>query len=94
MGITPEAVEDDTMIAAYLLDSSRSKYDLATLAQLNLGQEIAGEIPEGWTNNQYRITENADFAFQLAPHLRKKIVEDELGRNLHENRNAARAAAF
>ncbi len=78
LGITPEAVEDDTMIAAYLLDSSRSKYDLATLAQLNLGQEIAGEIPEGWTENQYRVAENADFAFQLASHLRKKIEEDNL----------------
>ena len=78
IGITPEAVEDDTMIAAYLLDSSKSKYDLASLAQLNLGQEMATEIPEGWTENQYRTTEKADFCFQLAPMFRKKIVEDGL----------------
>ncbi|MGI8639356.1 MAG: DNA polymerase I [Pyrinomonadaceae bacterium] len=78
IGIVPEAVEDDTMIAAYLLDSSRPKYDLATLAQLNLGQEIAVEIPEGWTESQYRTTERADFTFQLAPLLRKKIEEDGL----------------
>ncbi len=78
LGITPEAVEDDTMIAAYLLDSSRPKYDLATLAQLNLGREISSEIPEGWTENQYRATENADFTFQLAPLFRKKIEEDNL----------------
>ena len=78
LGVEPEAVEDDTLIAAYLLDSSRSKYDLQTLAQLNLGIEAAFEIPEGWTENQYRTAERADFAFQLAPLLRKKIEEDGL----------------
>jgi DNA polymerase I len=78
LGITPEAVEDDTMIAAYLLDSSRARYDLSLLAQLNLGVEAAFEIPEGWTENQYRTAERADFAFQLAPLLRKRIEEDGL----------------
>lgn len=78
IGITPEAVADDTMIAAYLIDSGRGKYDLPTLAQLNLGQELAAEIPAGWTENQYRTAERADFSFQLAPLLRKKIREDEL----------------
>ena len=78
LGIEPEAVADDTMIAAYLLDSSRSKYDLQTLAQLNLGIEAAFEIPEGWSDSQYRTTESADFAFQLAPLFRKKIIEDGL----------------
>lgn len=78
IGIQPEAVEDDTMIAAYLLDSSKSKYDLPSLVQFNLGQDMANEIPDGWTENQYRITEKADFCFQLAPMFRKKIVEDGL----------------
>ena len=78
IGIEPEAVEDDTMIAAYLLDSSKSKYDLASLAQFNLGQDMANEIPEGWTESQYRTAEKADFCFQLAPMFRKKIVEDGL----------------
>ncbi len=78
IGITPESVSDDTMIAAYLLDSSRSKYDLQTLAQFNLGQEIAAEIPENWTENQFRTAERADFAFQIAPKLRQKIREDNL----------------
>lgn len=78
LGIEPAAVEDDTMIAAYLLDSSRSKYDLATLAQLNLNTDPIYEIPEGWTESQYRTTENADFSFQLAPLLRNKIKEDDL----------------
>ncbi|MBA2736570.1 MAG: DNA polymerase I, partial [Pyrinomonadaceae bacterium] len=78
LGIAPEAVEDDTMLAAYLLDSSRSSYSAPLLALQTLGQEIAGEIPEGWTENQYRTAERADFVFQLAPMLRKKIQEDGL----------------
>jgi DNA polymerase I-like protein with 3'-5' exonuclease and polymerase domains len=49
IGIEPEAVEDDTMIAAYLLDSSRASYVLPLLAQQNLGADAAAAIPEGWT---------------------------------------------
>ena len=71
IGIEPEAVEDDTMLAAYLIESSRASYALPLLAQQNLGLDIANEVPEGWTENQYRATFGADFAFQLAPMLRK-----------------------
>lgn len=78
IGIAPEAVEDDTMIAAYLIDSSRSAYGVPLLAQLYLGVEIANETPENWTENQYRTTERADFIYQLAPFLRKKLQEDGL----------------
>jgi DNA polymerase I len=78
LNITPEAVTDDTMIAAYLIDSSRPSYDLPLLGRLNLGEETALEIPEGWTENQYRTAERADFAYQLAPSFRKKIEEDGL----------------
>ena len=78
IGIEPEAVEDDTMIAAYLLDSSRASYALSLLAMQNLNQESATEIPEGWTEEQYRTAERADFAYQLAPMLRRKIEEDAL----------------
>ncbi|MGI9035315.1 MAG: DNA polymerase I [Pyrinomonadaceae bacterium] len=78
LGVTPEAVEDDTMIAAYLIDSSRSSYAVPTLALQNLGVETTFEIPENWTESQYRTAERADFVFQLAPHLRRKLQEDEL----------------
>lgn len=78
IGIAPEAVEDDTMIAAYVLDSSKSSYDLASLAQFNIGQDFVSEIPEGWTESQYRTTEKADFCYQLAPMFNKKIQEDDL----------------
>ena len=78
IGITPEAVVDDTFIASYLLDSTRSKYELDALAQVILGVEAAFEIPEDWTETQFRTAERADFAFQLAPPIRQKIREDEL----------------
>ena len=78
IGIAPEAVEDDTMIAAYLLDSSRASYSVPQLALQFLGIEIAHETAENWTETQYRTAERADFVYQLAPHLRKKIAEDKL----------------
>ncbi len=77
IGITPEAVVDDTCIASYLIDSSR-KSDLETLSQINLGADAVFEVSEGWTENQYRTAERADFIVQLAPMFRKKIVEDNL----------------
>jgi DNA polymerase-1 len=80
LDIEPEAVEDDTMLAAYLIDSSRSSYSVSLLAFQFLGTDQANEIPEGWTENQYRTAERAAFVFQLAPMLRKKIQEDGLER--------------
>lgn len=77
IGITPEAVADDVCIAAYLIDSGR-KNDLDTLSQINLGADALVEVPEGWTESQYRTAERADYIVQLAPMLRKKIVEDDL----------------
>ncbi len=78
IGIEPEAVEDDTMLAAYLLDSSRPSYAIEILAMQNLSEDAATEIPEGWTEAQYRTAERADFALQIAHGLRKKLQEDGL----------------
>ncbi|MDQ3800969.1 MAG: DNA polymerase I [Acidobacteriota bacterium] len=80
IGIEPEAVEDDTLLAAYLLDSSRASYSLPLLAMQNLGTDAEDEIPEGWTEAQFRTAERADFAFQLAGMLRRKLQEDGLER--------------
>ncbi len=77
IGITPEAVSDDVCIASYLIDSTR-KNDLNTLSQINLGADSVFDIPEGWTESQYRTAERADFIVQLAPMFRKKIKDDEL----------------
>ena len=79
LGIRPEAVADDTMIAAYLLDSGRARYDTETLARFHLTQEPAAEIPEGFTESQYRTLECADMTFRLAPLLRRRIEEEGLG---------------
>ncbi|MCD9184867.1 MAG: DNA polymerase I [Pyrinomonadaceae bacterium] len=78
LGITPEAVADDVCIAAYLIDSGR-KNDLNTLSQVMLGEDAFHEVPEGWTESQYRTAERADFIVQLAPMMRRKIEEDGLG---------------
>jgi DNA polymerase I len=78
LGIEPEAVTDDTCLAAYLLDPVRAHYDVPLLAQIYLDQEIAFEIPEGWSENQYRAAERADLIAQLAFALRKKIYEEKL----------------
>jgi len=78
VGIEPEAVVDDTMIAAYVLDTSRSSFALPYLAQVNLDQEPATEIPDGFDDAVYRTLERADFVYQLAPKLHDKIREDDL----------------
>ena len=66
------------MIAAYVLDTSRSNFTLPYLAQINLDLEQATDIPDGFSEDVYRAMERADFAFQLAPKLRDKIREDDL----------------
>lgn len=78
IGITPEAVADDAMIAAYVLDSSRGRYDIETLARVHLKQEFSPEIPDEFTENQYRTLERADFIVQLTPQFRRQIIEDDL----------------
>ncbi len=78
LDVEPEAVSDDTMLAAYLIDSTRASYSLPLLAAQNLNLEVATEIPEEFSETQYRTAERADFTFQLAPLLRRKILEDGL----------------
>lgn len=78
IGIEAEAVVDDTMIAAYVLDTSRSNFTLPYLAQTSLDLEQATDIPDGFPEDVYRTMERADFVFQLAPKLREKIHNDEL----------------
>ncbi|HUF03728.1 MAG TPA: DNA polymerase I [Aridibacter sp.] len=78
-GIDPLNVKDDLMVAAYLIDSGRRNYELRTLAQQTLEQEILQDIPDGWTESRYRTAESADFVLQLAPKLREEI--DSAGLN-------------
>lgn len=80
IGIEPVAVVEDPMIAAYLLDSTRSNYSLDYLAQVFLETEPATDIPDNFSEKAFRTTERADWIARLAPILRKKIHEAELTR--------------
>jgi DNA polymerase-1 len=76
--IEPEGVTDDTLLAAYLLDPIRSKYELADLAREAVGVESGVDVPEGWTANQWRAAEAADLTAQTANVLRGRILEQGL----------------
>lgn len=78
LGIRPESVKDDVMIAAYLLDPGRASYPIDFLAQVYLDVDAARSIPEGFDDAAFRTAENADFAARLAPVLRSKIRENQL----------------
>ena len=80
LGIEPTALKEDPMIAAYLLDSTRSNYSPEFLAQAFLETEPARDIPDNWTEVAFRAAERADWVLQLAPILRSKIVEADLVR--------------
>jgi DNA polymerase I len=72
-----EGVEDDTLIAAYLLDPNRTTYRLPDMAREHLGIEV----PELETENNLngaRALQTADLTFQLAEVLRQKIRLNEL----------------
>lgn len=73
-----EGVTDDTMIAAYLLDPTRSKYELEDLAREAVNLDRQTKRPAGWTEQQWRTAENADFTNQVAPILNARIVEQGL----------------
>jgi DNA polymerase-1 len=78
LGIEPEGVTDDTLLAAYLLDPIRSKYELIDLAREATGTDGAGEPPEGWTESQWRAAEAADLTAQTAHVLHGRLLENGL----------------
>ncbi|HVS82412.1 MAG TPA: DNA polymerase I [Pyrinomonadaceae bacterium] len=73
-------VADDTLIAAYILDPTRSKYELSDLAREAAGAEGGGGPPyEGWNEAAWQAAEAADWTAQVARELRKRIDEKDLG---------------
>jgi DNA polymerase-1 len=78
LGIEPEGVTDDTLLAAYLLDPVRSKYALLDLAREALGTEGAGLPPDGWTESQWLAAEAADLTAQTAHVLHARLLENGL----------------
>jgi len=84
LGIELAGVADDTLLAAYLLDPTRSKYDLADLARETVGAESGGPPYEGWSESAWRGVEVADLTAQVAKVLRQRIDEKELGKIYRE----------
>jgi DNA polymerase-1 len=72
--ITIEGVEDDTMLAAYLLDPNRATYRILEIARERIGIEMA-ETAEGFDAEALRALQTADLTLQLAPELRERIEE-------------------
>jgi DNA polymerase-1 len=81
VGVELEGVTDDTLLAAYLLDPVRSRYDLGDLAREALNVEEAwSEAPEGggWSADHWRAAEAADLTAQVADVLHGRILEQGL----------------
>jgi DNA polymerase I len=78
LNVTLEGVKDDTFLAAYLLDPSRSKYELPDLARECLEVEASEQAPAGWTLSSWQTAEAADVTSQTARVLHERILEKKL----------------
>ncbi|MEK6299153.1 MAG: DNA polymerase I [Acidobacteriota bacterium] len=78
-----EGVEDDTLLAAYLLDPNRMNYKVRDFAREQLGVEMADSI-DGFSEDDARALQTADFTLRLAKPLRAKLGEADLDRVYRE----------
>jgi len=76
IGIKPEPLKDDILIAAYLLDPGRGAYPLDHLAQVYLDVDLARSIPHPWNEAEYRSVETADMISRLIPAMRQKLADN------------------
>jgi len=79
LGLELAGVSDDTLIAAYVIDPTRSKYELNDLARETVGAEGGGPPYEGWSETGWQTAEVADLTAQVARVLRQRIDEKDLG---------------
>jgi DNA polymerase-1 len=79
MGIELAGVADDTLLAAYMIDPTRSRYDLVDLARDAVGIEGGGPPHDGWSESGWQAVEVADLTAQVAAVLRQRIDEKDLG---------------
>jgi len=84
LGVELAGVTDDTLIAAYVLDPTRSKYELTDLARESVGVESGGPPYEGWSETGWQTAEVADLTAQVARVLSQRIDEKDLGRIYRE----------
>jgi len=78
LGIELGGLAEDTLIAAYLLDPTRSKYELRDLAHETANLESGGPPSEGWNEAAWQAAEVADLTAQVAPILRARIDEKDI----------------
>ena len=71
-----QGVEDDTLLAAYLLDTNRSNYRLRDMSR----EHLVYEAPEYEAKDDHwrRASQAADLTFRLAPVLRQKLRDCEV----------------
>lgn len=79
LGIDLAGVTDDTLIAAYVLDPTRSKYELTDLAHETVNAASGGPPYEGWSETGWQTAEVADLTAQVAPVLSQRVDEKDLG---------------
>jgi DNA polymerase I len=79
LGVELAGVTDDTLIAAYVLDPTRSKYELNDLARESVGTEGGGPPYDGWSETGWQTVEAADLTAQVARVLHERIDEKDLG---------------
>src|SRR5215216_7144519 len=73
--ITLEGVQDDTYLAASLLDPNRSKYELSDLAREALGIEHNHTPAANWPDTAWQTVSAADLTAQTARVLHTRILE-------------------
>jgi DNA polymerase-1 len=78
LNIQIEGVKDDTLLAGYLLDPARSKYELADLAREALGIEDHPATPPNWNDVAWQTAIAADLTSQTAKVLRSRILDKKL----------------
>ena len=78
-----EGVDDDTLLASYLLDPNRMNYRVKDAAREHLGVEVA-DVLDGFSEEDARALQTADLTLRLAKALRAKIEEAELDRVYRE----------
>ena len=79
LGIELAGVADDTLLAAYVIDPTRSRYDLVDLARDAVGVEGGGPPHDGWSETAWQAVEVADLTAQVAAVMRTRIDEKHLG---------------
>ena len=76
--ISLEGIKHDTYLAAYLLDPTRSKYELGDLAKDALNIENGNKPPANWSETAWETAAAADLTAQTARVLYARILDKKL----------------